>query len=396
MQAEPVFPAGLPSPDADALRHSGRVAEFIRAQIESAGGRLGFGDYMQHALYAPGLGYYTAGAVKFGADGDFVTAPEVSPLFGRVIACQCARTLGALADSCVLELGAGSGALAVSVLARLAELDALPARYLILEVSPELMERQQQRIATALPDVPTSVEWIDTLPDGFAGVVLANEVADALPVERFERQPRQILQQFVVNADHGFAYEWLAASDAVVAGVHGIEAALGKRLPAGFRSEVSLGLAGWIGDIVSSLNEGIVLLFDYGLPRHEYYAEERGQGWLRCHFRHHVHNEPLIYPAIQDITTWVDFSAAADAASECGAEVDGFVTQAMFLLNGGLDNEFAEFGSRPMAEQMEMTRQVKLLTLPAEMGENFKCLGLSKGDVPTPSTFANGDRAHTL
>ena len=396
MQPVPIIPAGLPSPDPDALRHSERVAGFIHEQIETAGGRISFGDYMQHALYAPALGYYAAGAVKFGAQGDFVTAPEVSPLFGRVLAGQCAPTLDALADSVVLELGAGSGALAVSLLTRLAELDALPARYLILDVSADLTERQHRRIAESLPDIPTSVEWVDALPERFNGVVLANEVADALPVERFERNAGHVLQQFVASADSGFRYEWLEAGSAVAAAVDEIEGALGRSLSAGFRSEVSLGLAGWIQDILRSLNEGIVLLFDYGLPRREYYAQERGQGWLRCHFRHHAHNEALIYPGIQDITAWVDFSAVTLAASQCGAAVDGFVTQAMFLLNGGLDNEFAEFGVQSTAEQLETARQVKLLTLPTEMGENFKCLGLSKGEVPTPDTFTHGDRAHTL
>ncbi len=396
MQPEPIIPAGLPSPGPDALRHSARVADFIRLQIETAGGRISFGDYMRHALYAPGLGYYAAGAIKFGAHGDFVTAPEVSPLFGRVLARQCAPTLDALADGVVLELGAGSGALAVSLLSRLAELDSLPARYLILDVSAELIERQQRRIAASLPDIPTSVEWVDALPKRFDGVVVANEVADALPVERFERNAEQVLQQFVVNADSGFRYEWREAGSAVAAEVDKIEAALGRSLSAGFRSEVSLGLAGWIQDVLGSLNKGIVFLFDYGLPRRQYYARERGEGWLRCHFRHRVHNEALIYPGIQDITAWVDFSAAALAASQCGAAVDGFVTQAMFLLNGGLDNEFAEFGFRSTAEQLETARQVKLLTLPTEMGENFKCLGLSKGDVLTPDTFTHADRAHTL
>lgn len=396
MQPEPDIPAGLPTPAADALRHSERVADFIRGRIDAAGGRISFGEYMQHALYAPALGYYAAGAAKFGACGDFVTAPEISPLFGRILANQCAPALAALGDAAVLELGAGSGALAVAVLQRLLELDTLPARYLILEVSADLIERQRQRISSELPELPVAVQWIDAWPAAFDGVVIANEVADALPVERFERRADEVLQQFVATGDAGFRCEWQAASAAIVARVAEIEASLGRRLPDGYRSEVSLGLPGWIRDIVASLHAGVILLFDYGLPRREYYAAERGKGWLRCHFRHHAHNEPLIYPGIQDITAWVDFSTIAEAASQLDAVVAGFVTQAMFLLNGGLDNEFAEFNDRTIADQLEIARQVKLLTLPSEMGENFKCMGLSKGNAPIPGAFANGDRAHTL
>ena len=396
MQPEPVVPAGLPQPDADALRHSERVAAYIRRSIAAAGGRISFGEYMQHALYAPALGYYSAGSVKFGRHGDFITAPEISPLFGRVLARQCAAQLRACAEAEVLEIGAGSGALAVAMLGRLAELDALPARYLILEVSADLSARQRHRIAADRPDLLPRVRWVSELPEKLVGVVIANEVADALPVERFERGAAGLRQVYVAAGDDGFVYETATAGEPLAAQVQGIERELGHRLAPGYRSEVSLGLSGWVGDLVASLGRGLILLFDYGLSRREYYAPERDRGWLRCHFRHRAHDEPLLLPGIQDITAWVDFSAVAEAAARHGAHVGGFVTQAMFLLNGGLDNEFAELEVHAAVGALELARQAKLLTLPTEMGENFKCMALIKGDVPVPDAFAAGDRAHTL
>ena len=396
MQPEPVIPAGLPGPDAAASAQSARTREFIRERIAAAGGAISFGEFMQHALYAPGVGYYTGGAPKFGAAGDFVTAPEVSPLFGGVLARQCAQEYRGAAGAELLELGAGSGALAVSMLRRLASLDALPERYLILEVSAELAERQRRRIEEELPEHLDRVAWIAELPRGMRGVIVANEVADALPVERFERAADGCRQLFVTAADDAFAYAWRNARDVVADRVAAIESSLGHRLPDGYRSEVSLGLHRWAAELVDALDRGIVFLFDYGLPRREYYAADRHQGWLRCHFRHHAHDEPLIYPGIQDITSWVDFSTVAEGAAARNATVLGFVTQAMFLLNGGLDNEFSELAAPGPAGQVELAAQVRRLTLPGEMGESFKCLGLARGDVAVPDAFSDGDRAHVL
>lgn len=396
MQQQPNLPAGLPEPHPDALRHSERVASHIREHIAACGGRVSFGDFMQQALYAPGLGYYAAGAAKFGPAGDFVTAPELSPLFGRVLARQCAQLLAGQPGAAILELGAGSGALAISILQRLAELDCLPGQYMILEVSADLAERQRQKIEAELGALASRVLWLPALPPAFSGVIVANEVLDALPVERFERRAGDVLQQFVTVEQGSFRSEWHAAGAALTDYVRSIEADLGRALPEGYRSEASLGLAAWLGDVLGSLQDGVCLLIDYGVTRREYYAGDRGQGWLRCHFRHHAHSEPLIYPGIQDLTSWVDFSAVAAAAAGAGAELAGFVTQAMFLLNGGLDNEFAGFEARSVQEQMELTRQVKLLTLPGEMGENFKSMALVKGNASVPDAFRFQDRAHTL
>ncbi len=395
MQPDVQIPAGLPVPDALSRAHSEKTVEFIQQQIEAGGGMISMAEFMQHALYAPGLGYYTAGNTKFGEDGDFVTAPEISPLFGRVLATQCQPAINDLNGS-ILELGAGSGVLAVSMLKKLAELDALPERYLILEVSPELCERQQSIIAQEIPELAAIVEWIDAFPANFTGAIVANEVLDALPVERFVRTDNGVLQLCVGCQDGEFVYRTTSAAKPLRQAVTRLEDKIGSRFAVGYVSEVSLGLDGWLEDLLEALDEGLVFLFDYGVSRTEYYAEERDQGWLRCHFRHHAHNEPLIYPGIQDITTWVDFTAVAEAAFEQGADIAGFVTQALFLMNAGLENELMEFGSLRPAEQIELSRQIKRLTLPGEMGENFKCIGLRKGNLPTPDAFGFGDRTHSL
>ncbi|MDX1506981.1 MAG: SAM-dependent methyltransferase [Woeseiaceae bacterium] len=375
MQAE--LPASLPTPDPDSARHSDACARHIAACIEDSGGSISFARYMHEALYAPGLGYYAAGATKFGTSGDFVTAPEVSPLFGRVIARQCAPVLESIGGD-LLEIGAGSGRLAVAVLRKLDELGTLPGEYRILEVSADLQDRQAALIGEQIPELRGRVRWIEALPQQFSGVVLANEVLDALPVERFVRRDA-VRQLRVTNTASGFAFDEAPAPDMLAAAVAQIEANLGARLSDGYMSEVSLAIPPWIRDVLASLREGLVLLFDYGLPREHYYAPDRANGWLRCHFRHRAHDDPLILPGIQDITSWVDFSAVINAAELAGADIEGLTTQAHFLLHGGLDAEMQNFTTLSQREQLELSAQVKKLTLPGEMGEHFKCLGLSKG-----------------
>ena len=395
MQPEPRIPDGVPVPDALSLEHSGRATDFIRAKMAVAGGTISVAEFMHHALYAPGLGYYTAGSAKFGSAGDFVTAPEISPVFGRVLAAQCAPVIDDLSGG-ILELGAGSGSLAVTMLKKLADLGQLPEAYQILEISPDLTERQRIKIAEEIPDLSSVVSWVSALPENFQGVVIANEVVDALPVERFVRTSADILQLCVGWGDDRFVYHTRSADGRLRESVLEIEHRIGVKLEDGYTSEVSLGLRGWLADLLAAVDQGIVFLFDYGVARHEYYAPERYQGWLRCHFRHHAHNEPLIYPGIQDITSWVDFSAVAENAARNGAKIAGFVTQALFLMNSGLENEITDFESLSSTEQVELSRQIKLLTLPSEMGESFKCIGLSKGIVPPSSAFDFGDRAHIL
>jgi len=396
MQAKPEIPTGLPIPDPAGAAHSNAVAGYIRMKIAESGGSIGFAEFMQFALYAPGLGYYNAGSTKFGPGGDFVTAPELSPLFGRVLAVQCAELLPGLSAHHLLEVGAGSGALAIQVLGKLAALNALPEKYFILEPSAELQARQRHRIARELPTLLPRVEWIHGWPRTFAGVVIANEVADALPVTRFVIRAGKVLELRVSAGAAGF--EWLEqdATASLRAAVSRIETELSTTLLDGYVSEVCLPMPAWIGDLAACLSEGFVFLFDYGMSRREYYSAEHRGGCLRCHFRHRVHNDPLILPGIQDLSAWVDFSLVAEAAVNGGMEVAGFVTQAHFLLDGGLQRELEQLSTLPVREQFELSRQVKLLTLPGEMGEHFKCLGLSKGSDAVPSALRQSDRAHTL
>lgn len=392
MQAE--AHAALPAPDPDSAGHSRRCAEFIRERIDEAGGAISFAEYMHHALYAPGLGYYAAGATKFGEAGDFVTAPEVSPLFGRVLARQVADVLVHTGGS-ILEFGAGSGRLAIDVLEKLAELDAVPEQYLILEISADLQQRQRQAIEAALPGLIDRVSWIDALPAAHRGVVLANEVLDALPVERFSGGST-LHQHVVVSDSDGFVFKQREAPAHLHDSLMSLQQDLGVGFAAGYASELSPGLGGWVTELLESMAEGRAFLFDYGLAAREYYAPDRTRGWLRCHFRHHAHSDPLLLPGIQDITAWVDFTAVASAAVDAGARVAGWLSQAHFLMAGGLEDELAAMSTSSQAEQVALSAGVKMLTLPGEMGEPFKCMMLDKGDFEVPALMQSMDRTHTL
>jgi SAM-dependent MidA family methyltransferase len=390
-------PLSLPKPDAESAAHSMRVAEYVRHRIRDSGGQISFAEYMHHVLYAPELGYYSAGTTKFGAGGDFITSPEVSPIFGRIVARQCAAAFAEIDSPSILEFGAGSGKLAADVLLMLAELDALPPRgYQILEVSADLRERQQAYLRSEVPDLVDSVTWIDRLPEQHSGVIIANEVLDALPVERFIRRRRGIAQICVAVEDDAFALCERDAPDNLTAAVIAIEAELGKRLADGYASEVCLAAPQWVRDIARTLGDGVVFLFDYGVSLREYYAPARSGGWLRCHFRHRAHEDPLILPGIQDVTSWVNFTAVAEAAVKGGLDIAGFVTQSQFLIGGGLEQLLADFAELPIDAQLKLSSQVKLLTLPEEMGENFKCLGLSRGELTQPAAFGLADRTTSL
>jgi len=386
----------LPQADAESVAHSGRVAEFLREKIAMAGGLISFAEYMHHALYAPGLGYYNAGTTKLGQAGDFVTAPEVSPVFGRVLARQCAGVLAAVNSPSILEFGAGSGRLAADVLHKLAELDSLPESYLILEVSADLRERQESFLQDEIPELLDRVTWLGQLPEEHRGAIIANEVLDALPVERFIRREEGVAQLCVATDGSSFVLSERDAPDNLGAAVAAIEEELGQQLPPGFASEVCLAAPQWVGDLARIFREGVAFLFDYGVSKREYYGAERSGGWLRCHFRHHAHDDPLILPGIQDLTSWVDFSAIAAAGVDSGLDVVGYVTQAQFLIGGGLDKELADFSELPIDAQLKLSGQVKLLALPGEMGENFKCLGLSRGALTPPSSFGSADRTASL
>jgi SAM-dependent MidA family methyltransferase len=247
-----------------------------------------------------------------------------------------------------------------------------------------------------MPDLVGLVTWLDAPPAASRGVILGNEVLDALPVERFVRRKSDVMQLRVAVGKPGFECVESAAPARLAAAVATIEAEVGGQFPDGFVSEICLAVPGWIAGLSATLDDGVALLFDYGVSRREYYAAERSDGWLRCHFRHHAHNNPLVLPGIQDLTSWVDFTAVAEAAVAAGFEIAGYAAQAQFLMAGGLDVEMQGFAELPLPEQLELSRQVKTLTLPGEMGEHFKCMALQKGTIARLSGFSLADRTHTL
>ncbi len=378
---------GLPEPDAVASAHSARVLDQIRADITATGGGISFARYMDLALYAPGLGYYRAGTRKFGPDGDFVTAPELSPLFSRCLARQCRQILEQIGGGAIIELGAGTGIMAADILRELQILAALPERYAILETSGELRQRQRQTLAKRTPDLLERVVWLDTLPEpGLQGIVLGNEVLDALPVERFRitaNGPRR-LRVIWNDADPatptrtGLAWDEGGEDPELTAAVALIETGLGRHLPVGHVSEYVPHLADWVRAIAEPLAAGALLFVDYGYSHREYYHPERTDGTLLCHYRHRVHADPLILPGLQDITASVDFTAVADAARAAGLELAGYTSQNYFLFGCGLMDLLAEVDTADTVRYLEQVRQVKLLTLPGEMGDRFKAIALTR------------------
>lgn len=358
--------------------HGERLVKLIHADIDAAGGWLDFQSFMNLALYAPGLGYYSAGAHKLGAGGDFTTAPEISPLFSRCVAVQCAQVLQHLGEGSVLELGAGSGVMAVVMLREFERLGSLPDRYYILEVSADLRARQQALLQQELPQHSHRLCWLDALPDNFIGIIIANEVLDALPIQRFCIQQGQVQAIGVSYTEQGLVWQPRPASAALHAAVQTIQTNLQLQFPEGYCSEVNLQLAGWVGSLAASLRRGALLCIDYGYPQHQYYSVERMQGTLSCFFRQHVHHQPLINVGLQDITAWVDFTAVATAGMDAGLELSGFATQAHFLLGCGLDRLLADLAEQPDALRWQLSQQVQKLTMPNEMGENFKAIAFNK------------------
>jgi SAM-dependent MidA family methyltransferase len=392
-------PLDLPELTPDEAAHSAALVEHIRAAIKKAGGWIDFAQFMQLALYAPGLGYYSAGARKFGAAGDFITAPEVAPVFSRCLAVQCAEVLQNLGtpDARILELGAGSGVMAAELLAELERQGALPAEYLILDLSADLRERQHATIAQAVPHLLDRVQWLDGLPDEpFTGLIIANEVLDALTVQRFAIRQGEINALGVSDEFGQFVLAEVRGGERLVAAVRQIERDAGVTLPDGYESELCLGLAQWLAGIGASLARGVMLFVDYGLPRREYYSLERTRGTLLCHFRHRFHDDALARVGLQDITAWVDFTAVAEAATAAGFEVAGYTTQAHFLIGAGLGDFVANVEGLDLVQRLNLSRQAMVLTLPGEMGERFKVIALSRDyDAPLRG-FATRDLRHTL
>ncbi|WP_368641025.1 SAM-dependent methyltransferase [Castellaniella ginsengisoli] len=384
-------PSGLPEPDDDARAHGARVQAMLVERIRDAGGWLPFEQWMEAALYAPGLGYYSAGSAKFHRDGDFTTAPETSPLFGRALARQVAQVLQASASARVLEFGAGSGALAAALIPALRE-QGVEVEYEILELSADLRARQQDRLSAW----KGRVRWRDALPSSFNGCVIANEVLDAMPAVLFRWNAAGAAELLGVALDARpeavAPFRW-ATREAPPP----TAAALAARMPAlpGYQSEINFQAEAWVRDMGRWLQRGAALLIDYGFPQAEYYHPQRLRGTLMCHFRHHAHDQALILPGLQDITTHVDFTAMADAALDGGLSVLGYTSQARFLMNAGLIDLIHAPGDDPARRARQLTALNTLLS-EAEMGELFKVLALGKGlDAPLLG-FARGDRRDRL
>lgn len=381
----------LPEPDDAARDHSACVLAAVRAEIERRGGWIPFAGYMQVVLYAPGLGYYVAGARKFGAAGDFVTAPETTPLFAQALAVQLGSILAATAMREIVEFGAGSGALAADLLNALANLEALPSRYAILEVSPDLRERQRATIARRAADHAARVEWLDALPATIDGAVVMNEVLDAIPPHLISRRRGEWFERGVAGTDtlrwedRPLTDEWLRASAA-------------GRFPAtgDYSSEINPAAEALIEDVGQRMTAGALLVIDYGFPQLEFYHVQRSDGTWMGHYRHHAHSDPFLWPGLSDLTAHVDFTAIALAGERAGLQVAGYAPQAAFLLGCGILDRLRECGDPKSMTYLREAVAVQKLTSPAEMGELFKVLALAKSEAIAWPGFAVADRSHRL
>jgi SAM-dependent MidA family methyltransferase len=382
----------LPEPDAGARAHSARVRDAIANAIDADGGFLPFDRYMQIALYAPGLGYYVAGARKFGAGGDFVTAPEVTALFGMTIGVQIAAILEATPGRQIVELGAGSGKLAADLLTMLAASGTPPARYQIVEVSSELRERQRATLQRLAPSELSRVEWLTEIPASIAGVVVMNEVLDAVPPHLVARRAGAWLERGVTR--HGNRFDWIERPLRSAR----LMMRAAARFPAGvdYLSEINPAAEALVELLGRRLAAGAMLIVDYGFPRAEYYHRERSEGTLMGHYRHRAHTDPFLWPGLSDLTTHVDFTAIAEAGERAGLVVAGFASQASFLLSCGLLDRLREVGPTDSLPYLREASAVQTLTSPAEMGESFKILALARGeDIAWPG-FSFGDRSYRL
>lgn len=364
----------------------------IRDAIEAAGGWIGFDRFMAMALHEPGLGYYSGASAKFGAAGDFVTAPEISPLFGRTLARQASQVLGSL-EGDVLELGPGTGRLAADLLAGLEAAGRLPRRYLLLDLSADLRARQLATLEAQVPHLMDRVRWIDCLPDLIEGVVVANEVLDAVPVHLVAWSPEAARERGVTATHEGFSWE---DRPIAAAGLRDAVAELNPPPPAPYVSEFGLQARALVATLAARLERGVMLFVDYGFGRREYYHPQRAAGTLMCHSRHRAHHDPFHLPGLQDITAHVDFTAVAEAAVEAGATLLGYTTQARFLVNCGITSLLEAADPARAAGYLPLAAQAQRLLSPAEMGELFKVMALGRGFPARLTGFAAGDLSRLL
>ena len=384
----------LPQPSPEALEQSGHLVARLHSLIEDQGGWISFATYMAEALYAPALGYYSGGARKFGAGGDFITAPELTPLFGQAIATQIQQIMELSAPH-IIEAGAGTGLLAADLLLELELRGALPESYAILEVSGELRERQFDTLAAKVPHLAPRVRWLDSLPEHFSGALLANEVLDVMPVHIVAWRADGIFERGVALRESG-QFVW---ADRPVSGkVAEAAEALARPLPSEgeYVSELNLAGRAWIAELAKRLDKGAMLLVDYGYPRAEYYLDSRSTGTLLCYFRHHAHGDPFLWPGLNDITAFVDFTAIAEAGFEGGLDVLGYTDQANLLFNCGLLACLARRAPETSPDYIRSAKAVQRLTGPHEMGELFKVIAMGRGIEQPLIGFLRGDRLHAL
>jgi SAM-dependent MidA family methyltransferase len=388
-------------PDADALAHSDRLRQLLQEQVIASGGAIPFSRFMELALYAPGLGYYSAGAHKFGMGGDFVTAPELGPLFAATVADSLAPVLQQIGPEAVLvELGGGSGAFAEVALKRLLGLDALPSRYALLEPSADLRQRQRERLQKRLPPLLFElVEWLDgPIAHEWNGVLFANEVIDALPTPRFTLRDGEVFEEHVALDGEGRFVRRDRPADALLsAAVRHVERGLEAPFADGYRSELLVQLPYWLQAVAGGLRQGAMLFVDYGYARGEYYQPQRSDGTLRAFRSHHVGDDPYAHPGLQDLTASVDFTALAEAGTGAGFDFAGYCSQANFLIGNGLMQRLAEAEDRAKdaAAKLRLRQEAKQLTLPEAMGERFQAMGFSR-DVEFGTAFLAGDLSHRL
>lgn len=365
------------TPPSDALNHSNKLLTQIKDRIAQTGA-LSFAEYMELALYAPGLGYYNCGTTKFGPAGDFITAPEISPLFGQCISNQIASIFPEISNPDILEFGGGTGSLAYAIMKDLEQKQSLPNHYYFLELSADLRERQQQYLNEMLPHLYDRFVWLNQLPEIFNGVMLANEVLDAMPVHRFAVAQHQFTE---ISVDCKAAELVESSTPAQPALIDAISA-LQISFTDGYTSELNLNINPWISALSKILNQGLILLIDYGYPRAEYYHPDRSMGTLMCHYRHQTHSNYFLWPGLQDITAHVDFTAVAEAAVDNNLDIAGFTSQANFLLSCGL-LEMAANLEEDTLMQYQTSQAIKRLILPSEMGELFKVMALTRNiEIP--------------
>lgn len=388
--------AELPQPDSDACQRSAELAVVIKRACAEQGGAMPFSQYMQYALYTPTLGYYSSGLQKFGSGGDFITAPEVSPLFAQCLARQLKQIFSSLNQPCVLEFGAGSGVLAADLLLALEQLDALPETYYILELSADLQQRQKDLLTQRLPHFYSHIVWLQALPQLSDTVVIANEVLDAMPVECFSVNSGDYQSLFIKLEKDELVADYCVADEKVQQAVAQIKQRCESDFPDNYCSEYNPALSSWLLALYQSIAQGVVLLIDYGYHAKEYYHGDRVNGTLMCYYQHRAHSDALWYPGLQDITAFVDFTDVAYSAVEAGFAVAGFTSQAAFLLANGLSELHAEQVTDDIKQQVVLSQQIKTLTLPSEMGERFKVMALTKNYDEFLQGFTMGDYRNRL